>query len=86
MTARLNELAAVFTGALETWDARDPAVRRVEDREAANTAVDAADAMLRLLFAERRRLSAEVRVFDDAVLADTDALLAELAERRDGDR
>ena len=61
---------------LATWSARDDARPCPEARRAANTAIDAIDAMLRDLYAIRARLISEVRISDDATAARVDALLA----------
>ena len=67
--------AGQLGAALAAWEARDDARPCPEARRAANTAIDAIDAMLRDLYAIRARLISEVRVSDDAAAARVDALL-----------
>ena len=51
--------------ALDCWDLRDDTRPQPEVREAANTAMDAIDAMLRELHLLRARLVSEIRARDD---------------------
>lgn len=60
-----QELAA----ALALWIDRDDSRPQPEVRRAANTAVDAMDAMLRELYLMRGRLVSEIRVSDDIAMA-----------------
>jgi hypothetical protein len=79
---RLADIAGVLGAALETWAARDDSRPQPGARQAANTAMDAIDAMLFRLHQARQQLVAEVRASDDAALARTGALLAELRGAR----
>jgi hypothetical protein len=58
--------------------------RSPEVRQAANTAMDAIDAMLAKLYAARSTLATEMRQSDEATAARVDALLART--RTDGAR
>jgi hypothetical protein len=80
---RLEDLAGVLGGSLALWATRDDAKAQPEVRQAANTAVDAIDAMLGELHRIRSGLVAEVRAADDATNARVDELLARC---RDGAR
>jgi hypothetical protein len=66
--------------ALAQWMARDDSRPQAEVRRAANTAMDAIDAMLAELHQLRGRLLAEIRISDQAAAARADALLARLRE------
>jgi hypothetical protein len=69
--------------ALAQWAGREDTRPEPEVRRAANTAMDAIDAMLRELYELRSRLLTEIRASDDATAARVDALLA--AEAVPGD-
>ena len=62
--------------ALAQWMARDDSRAEPEVRRAANTAMDAIDAMLAELYALRSRLMTEIRASDDATGRRVDAMLA----------
>ena len=62
--------------ALAQWAARDDTRAEPEVRRAANTAMDAIDAMLAELHQLRSRLVTEIRAADDATAARVDAMLA----------
>jgi hypothetical protein len=72
---KLGEPMVVLLTALQVWGDRDDSKPQAEVRRAANTAMDAIDAMLRDLYLMRARLIGEIRVSDDATAARTDALL-----------
>jgi hypothetical protein len=74
--AKLEDLMGVLSIALGQWERRDDTKPQGEVRRAANTAVDAIDAMLLELHAMRSRLLGEIRQADDATAARVDALLA----------
>lgn len=63
--------------ALATWQARDDTKPDAHARRAANSAIDAVDAMLRELHAIRQLLISEVQQADRATAARVDALLAD---------
>jgi hypothetical protein len=77
-TGRLGDdgHVGVLGVALAQWAARDDTRPEPEVRQAANTAMDAIDAMLAELYELRSRLVTEIRVSDDATAARVDALLA----------
>jgi len=72
---RLDEHNGVLGVALAQWMARDDTKAESAIRQAANTAMDEIDAMLRELHALRSRLVSEIRASDDASDARADALL-----------
>ena len=74
--AKLEDLMGVLSIALGQWERRDDTKPQPEVRRAANTAVDAIDAMLAELHAMRSRLLGEIRAADDATGERVDALLA----------
>lgn len=74
--AKLEDPTGVLSVALAQWAGRDDTKAQPEVRRAANTAMDAIDAMVRDLYAMRSRLMAEMRDSDDATAARVDALLA----------
>src|SRR6266568_2761794 len=76
LAAPLDEELGVLNVNLAIWMARDDTRPQPEAREAANTAVDAIDAMLRELHAMRSRLVTEMRAADDATGRRVDDLLA----------
>ncbi len=82
LAAPLDEELGVLNVNLAIWMARDDTRPQPEAREAANTAVDAIDAMLRELHAMRSRLASEIRQADDA----TGRRVDELLERSRRDR
>jgi hypothetical protein len=75
-TSRLDEHNGVLGVALAQWAARDDTKAEPEVRRAANTAMDAIDAMLRELHALRSRLVGEIRESDDIGAARVDAMLS----------
>ena len=79
-TGRLDGRLGVLGVALAQWMARDDTRPQPEVRQAANTAMDAIDAMLAELHALRARLVSEIRVSDDLAADRADALLARLRE------
>ena len=81
----LEDPMGVLGVALAQWETRDDAVAQPEIRRAANTAMDAIDAMLRDLYAIRARLVTEIRAADDVTAARVDALLAEQRKEAQGD-
>lgn len=83
---RLENLAGELGVALATWTTRDDTKAQPAVRIAANTAMDAIDAMLAELYRARQQLVTEIRVSDDATAARVDALLAEARVRREADR
>jgi hypothetical protein len=72
----------VLDGALTLWADRDDSIPQPEVREAANTAMDAIDGMLRELHQMRSRLVGEIRESDDATTARAEALLVRIREER----
>ena len=76
-TGRLGDEGhnGVLGVALAQWMARDDTRAEPEVRRAANTAMDAIDAMLAELYELRARLVSEIRASDDASAARADALL-----------
>jgi hypothetical protein len=74
-TSRLDGHLGVLGVALAQWAARDDSKAESAVRRAANTAIDAIDAMLGELHALRARLVSEIRASDDAAAARVDALL-----------
>lgn len=87
VVGRLDEHNGVLSAALAQWAARDDTTAHPEERRAANTAMDAVDAMLRELHALRSRLMSETRADDDAAMERADEMLARCRRRRqeDGD-
>ena len=81
-TGRLDDHNGVLGVALAQWIARDDSKAEPEVRRAANTAMDAIDAMLCELHALRSRLTGEIRASDDRRNARVDAMLAEAAAGR----
>ena len=65
----------VLAVALAQWMARDDSKADPGARQAANTAMDEIDAMLRELHQLRARLATEIRAADDATAARVDELL-----------
>jgi len=76
LAAPLGDELGVLNVNLAIWMARDDSKADPGAREAANTAVDAIDAMLRELHAMRSRLVTEIRAADDATGRRVDDLLA----------
>lgn len=74
--AALVEHAETLGGALAHWETRNPDKSNAGVRQAANTAVDEIDAMLRKLHHIRGQLIGEIRRYDDECDARVDALLA----------
>ena len=81
-SARLGEHNGVLGVALAQWMARDDSKPEPEIRQAANTAMDAIDAMIAELHQLRARLAGEIREAGDASAARADALLRGLRRRR----
>ncbi len=79
-TGRLDEHNGVLGVALAQWMARDDTKAEPAIRQAANTAMDAIDAMLRELHTLRSCLVSEIRASDDATAARVDALLGEASK------
>jgi len=76
LRGHLGELETV----LALWASRDDTKAQPGVRQAANDAVDAADAALRELHGLRSRLIPEIRSADDATMARTEELLRRLRE------
>ena len=83
-TGRLEDHNGVLGVALAQWMARDDTTADAPTRQAANTAMDAIDAMLAELHRLRSRLVGEIRVSDDLTAERADALLAELRDQAGG--
>jgi hypothetical protein len=79
-TGRLDGHLGVLGVALAQWMARDDTKAQPAIRQAANTAMDATDAMLAELHQLRARLVSEIRESDDLAAERADALLARLRE------
>ncbi len=75
--ASLADRAGYLCAALAVWSGRDDTRPQPEARRAANTAMDAVDAMLGELHALRSRLLGEIRASDDARAARVDAMLGQ---------
>jgi len=77
-TSRLGDEGhnGVLAIALAQWMARDDSKPDPDARQAANTAMDAIDGMLRELHALRSRLVGEIRVSDDETMRRAGELLA----------
>lgn len=73
--AMLEDPTGMLGVALAQWETRDDSKARPEIRRAANTAMDAIDAILRDLHAMRPRLVGEIRASDDATAGRVDAML-----------
>ncbi|HMH92743.1 MAG TPA: hypothetical protein VK586_16860 [Streptosporangiaceae bacterium] len=80
--ARLAELAGQLGASLTTWAARDDTRPQPGVRQAANTAIDAMDAMLAELHRARQQLVGEMRESDDAAMERSARLLAAGRTRR----
>jgi hypothetical protein len=80
--SRLDGHLGVLGVALAQWAARDDSKAEPDIRRAANTAIDAADAMLGELHALRARLVTEIRESDDIAAARADALLDRCRQER----
>ncbi len=78
VTGRLGDDGhnGVLGVALAQWAARDDSKADPYARQAANTAMDAIDAMLGELHALRARLVSEIRASDDASAVRVDAMLS----------
>lgn len=72
---RLDEHSRVLGAALAQWATRDDSKAQPEVCQAANTAMDTIDAMLRELHQARQRLVGEMRDSDDATAVRVDRLL-----------
>jgi hypothetical protein len=73
---RLDGQNGVLGTALAQWAARDDTKAHPEERGAANSAMDAIDAMLRELHVLRARMVSEMRADDDAAMVRAEELLA----------
>lgn len=71
---------ATLAHALTLWAVRDDSRPQAEVRKAANTAMDALDAALALLYELRSRLLTEIRESDDQTAVRVDAMLARSKE------
>ena len=74
--AKLEDPMGVLAVALRSGRPADDTRFPAQTRQAANTAMDAIDGMLRDLHAMRSRLVTEIRAADDATAARVDAMLA----------
>jgi hypothetical protein len=83
---RIEDFTRALGAALAAWGRRDDSKAQPEVREAANTAMDAIDAMLAELYRAGAVLAAEVRQSDDTAAARVDAMLAKLRYERPGGR
>jgi hypothetical protein len=79
-TGRLDDHLGVLGVALAQWMARDDTRPQPEVRQAANTAMDAIDAMLAELHQLRASLIGEIRQSDDLAAARADELLDRLRQ------
>jgi hypothetical protein len=79
---RLENLAGVLSATLAQWATRDDTKGEGQAviRDAADTAMETIDAMLRDLHTARAILAAEIRRSDDAAMARTEALLDKLQQ------
>ena len=84
-TSRLDGHLGVLGVALAQWMARDDTRPQPEVRRAANTAMDALDAMLAEAHQLRARLVTEIRESDDATARRADQLLARCKEAVPGE-
>jgi hypothetical protein len=84
--ARLDGRLGALGAALALWATRDDSKAQPEIRQAANTAMDAIDAMLAELHRARQQLVGEIREHEDAAAARVDAMLARLRHERPGGR
>lgn len=73
----IGEHTVTLAHALTLWAVRDDSRPQAEVRQAANTAMDAIDAILREAHELRARLVGEIRASDDATAARADELLAQ---------
>jgi hypothetical protein len=73
--AKLEDPVGVLSVALAQWETRDDSKATPAIRRAANTAMDAIDALVCELYAMRSRLVSEIRASDDATAARVDAML-----------
>lgn len=85
-SGRLQEHTGALRGALTEWAMRDGTTPQPAVRRAANTAMDAIDAMLGELHRARSTLVSQIQLFDAETLARTDAMLARLRHQRPGGR
>jgi hypothetical protein len=76
----LHDQIGILGVALARWAERDDTKAQPEVRQAANTAVDAIDAMLARLYAARSALLTQIRQSDDTTAARGDALLARIRQ------
>jgi len=85
--AGLREQVETLSVALARWAYRDDSKAQPEIRRAANTAIDAIDNAMVALGRIRAELVGQIRASDDAAMARTDKLLADLrAERAQRER
>lgn len=83
-SAVLHAHARIIGASLALWAQRDGNTGTVEQRQAANAAMDAIDALTRELHNLRSHLVREMRAYDDETGRRVDAMLAELDARRAG--
>ena len=74
--SHLEDPMGVLAFALGRWEDRDDTQAQPHVRQAASTAMDAIDAMVKDLYAMRERLAGEIRASDDANGARVDAMIA----------
>ncbi len=79
--AKLDDPMGVLAIALAQWEDSDDTRPQPRVRQAANTAMDAIDGMLRDLHAIRARLVGEIFESDDATMVRAEALLERARER-----
>ena len=72
---KLDDHVTALDHALAAWETRDDTQAQPGVRRAANTAMDAIDALLADLHRMRSRLIGEIRASDDATAARVDAML-----------
>ena len=75
---RLDDPVNALALALGHWEGRDDSRAEPHVRRAASEAVDVIDEMTAVLFRWRERLVREIRVSDDAAMARSEMLLADL--------
>jgi hypothetical protein len=78
----LHDQIGILSVALARWVERDDAKAQSEVRQAANTAMDAIDAMLAKLYVARSALVTEIRQSDDASATRADGLLIRMRQGR----
>jgi hypothetical protein len=73
----IRDLVEDLSAAHAMWGWRDDSKAQPGVRQAANTAMDSIDGLLRELHSLRGELIGEIRRYDDATAARVDALLAD---------